>query len=212
MISDSQMSAETTILTIGHSNHTFEQFLALLRQAGVTAVADVRSSPFSQYAPQFDKDDLKDALRDYEIAYSFLGRELGGRPRERALFCNGVADYEKMAKEKTFREGLDRVIEGASRHRIALMCSERDPLDCHRCLLVARRLAERGTQIRHILASGEIVNHFEIEERLLSLEGLVANDLFATRQERLEVAYRARGHKVAFAEPDKDQAASVAAE
>src|SRR5579872_6567480 len=112
------------VLTIGHSTLPYERFLALLRQASVTAVADVRTAPFSRHFPHFNSDVLRDELRHDNIAYVFLGKELGGRPKDKRFFCDGVADYEKMAETEEFERGLDRVIEGAKKYRIAMMCSE----------------------------------------------------------------------------------------
>ena len=201
-----------TILTIGHSTHPAERFLALLRGAGVTAVADVRSAPYSRHAPQFNNDALKGELRSAGIAYSFLGKELGGRPRDRQFFRDGVADYEKMAATEEFQRGLDRVVEGARKYRVALMCSEQDPLDCHRCLLVGRALSQRGVTVRHLLAGGEVLDHGQIEDRLLMISGRSADDLFASREERLAAAYRERARKVAFAEPEPGAKGPVAAE
>src|ERR1700720_1713717 len=126
--------ADTTVevLTIGHSALPYERFLELLRHYSVTAVADVRTAPYSRHSPQFNKDTLRNELRHDGIAYVFLGQELGGRPKDKQLFCKGVADYEKMARVADFAKGLDRVVEGAKNYRIAMMCSEHDPLECHR--------------------------------------------------------------------------------
>jgi uncharacterized protein (DUF488 family) len=200
------------VLTIGHSTHPYERFLALLRQAGVTAVADVRTEPYSRHFPQFNSDVLKGELRLDGIAYSFLGEELGGRPKGQQFYCDGVADYEKMATTEEFQKGLDRVVEGAKRYRIALMCSEHDPLDCHRCLLVGRALAKRGVAVKHILPDGAIIEHAQIEDRLLKISGRENDDMFAPREERLAAAYRERARKVAFAGPKFDPEGPVAAE
>jgi uncharacterized protein (DUF488 family) len=100
--------------------------------------------PFGPHYPHFNRDDLREELPSNGISYVFLGKELGGRPSEHGFYREGVADYEEMAQAPEFNKGLDRVIEGAKVHLIALMCSERDPLDCHRCLLVGRALAKRG--------------------------------------------------------------------
>src|SRR6266850_14976 len=127
------MSSDTNeVLTIEHSAHSWERFVELLRSARVTAVADVRSSPYSRRNPQFNRDGLSEALRLDGFSYVFLGKELGGRPNEPRFYCNGVADYEKMAQTTEFRKGLDRVVQGAKKYRIALICTERDPLDCNR--------------------------------------------------------------------------------
>jgi uncharacterized protein (DUF488 family) len=207
------MSTENTeILTIGHSTHSWEHFIALLRVANVTAVADVRSSPYSRLFRHFNRDELREELRLDGISYVFLGKELGGRPSEHRFYRDGVADYEKMSQAPKFSEGLDRVIEGAKKYRIALMCSERDPLDCHRCLLVGRALAERGIRVTHILGDGGIASHSEIEDKLLKLSGRSNEDFFAPRSERLATAYRERARKVAFAESQPDPRGPVAAE
>jgi uncharacterized protein (DUF488 family) len=189
-----------TIWTIGHSTHDYERFIGLLRSAEITAIADVRSVPHSRHFSHFNRDVLKDQLRTDGIAYSFLGSELGGRPRSGTFYCEGVADYEKMATAGDFKAGLERVIEGAGRYRIALMCSEHDPLDCHRCLLVGRALVERSHNVEHILSNGQIVSHDNIEERLLDMAGARSGDLFLGHVERLAVAYRQRAMKVAYAE------------
>ena len=207
------LSSETVVevLTIGHSNHPFEYFRALLRNAGVTAIADVRTSPYSRQQPHFNRDELRDELRLDGISYVFLGKELGGRPTEREFYCDGIADYEKMAKASEFSKGLDRVVDGAKKYRIALMCAEHNPLDCHRCLLVGRALAERGVRVGHILGDGELMTHAEVEDRLLELSGRSARDLFAEHTERLAAAYRDRARRVAFANPQPSPDGSIAA-
>jgi uncharacterized protein (DUF488 family) len=188
------------ILTIGHSNHALERFIALLEGGQVTAVADVRSAPVSRFVPHFNKDRLAASLADRGILYLYLGEELGGRPEQSELFTDGVADYEKMARLPSFKAGIEKLIEGARDKRIAVMCAEADPLDCHRCLLVGRALAERGVDVGHILPSGPIVTQAEIEDRLLDLGGLAEESLLsASRDERLAEAYRARAQKVAYA-------------
>ena len=179
-------------VTIGHSNHELTRFLALLADAGVTAVADVRSLPWSRRLPQYRREPLAAALARAGIAYVHLP-ELGGRPADAGL-CrpDGTADYERMAGTAAFAAGLDRMERGARRHRIALMCAERDPLDCHRTLLVGRRLAERGVALTHLLADGGRQPHAELEATLLARHA--PDDLLAgagDRPERLARAWRA---------------------
>jgi len=195
------MPIDLTIFTIGHSRHSREHFEWLLQSAGITGVADVRSVPFSRLTPHFSQSDLKYTLRNIGIVYSFLGRELGGRPQGHQLYCEGVADYEKMARTPTFMEGIARVLEGARKYRVALLCSEHDPLDCHRCLLVGRQLAHMGVRIEHILSNGSLQSQDSVEETLLKLVGGRDDDLFLPREERLAIAYRERGRRIAFSEP-----------
>ena len=196
------MTPTRPILTIGHSRHSWERFAALLAGAGVEVVADIRSAPRSRFSPHFDKDAMRAGLAARSVEYVFLGRELGGRPQSPALYTDGVADYEKMAASPEFRSGLERLMEAAARHSVAVMCSEADPLECHRCLLVGRVLAEEGADVRHVLASGTIVTHRDAEDRLLSLANLAEPGLLAlSRETRLSQAYRSRARKFAFAQP-----------
>jgi uncharacterized protein (DUF488 family) len=194
------MARTHPILTIGHSRHPLERFLSLLATAKVSVVADVRSAPVSRFSPHFNKNALAASLAGQGIDYVFLGRALGGRPERPELYTQGRVDYEKMAASPEFRAGLTQLIETAERHRLAAMCSEADPLDCHRCLLVGRALANAGLEVGHILASGEIVNHAQEENRLLQLERLADDDLLMrSRAERLAEAYRSRNRRAGYA-------------
>ncbi len=188
------------VFSIGHSTLSYEQFVSRLKSEKINAIADVRSSPFSRNFPQFNKDTLRFSLNSDKIAYVFLGKELGGRPKEPSLYTDGVANYEKMANSESFQEGIKRIELGAKKYRIALMCSERDPLDCHRCLLVGRALNERGTQVFHILNDTQTVDQVEIERQLLAIAGTKQDDMFASRADQIKNAYQKRARKVAFPE------------
>lgn len=190
------------VLTVGHSSHSMQRFLELLRDAGVTAVADVRSAPYSRHVPQFNQEPLKAALREAGLAYVHLGRELGGRPQDRAQYRGGVADYQAIAGTPAFRAGLQRVLDGAAAHRVALVCAEADPLDCHRCLLIGRALASRGVPVRHLLGDGASTTQLEIEDALLRRTRRSDDDLFMTRGERIAVAYQEHAMKVGYSGND----------
>lgn len=198
------------LFSIGHSNIPADRFIAMLRETGVDAVADVRSTPFSRFCPWFSRKTLEPRLTQERIGYLWHGDGLGGRPRDAALYRDGVADYEAMAAQPAYRRDLDRLIEEASRHRICIMCAEREPLDCHRCLLVARSLAERGLTVGHILHDGTIAPHQAIEHRLLEGEP-GQRDLLETGQpSRLAAAYRHRARAVAYrAKPKRQGTTSI---
>lgn len=186
------------LLTIGHSTHPIDAFIALLKQHGVTALADVRSHPYSRHFPQYSKDALKDALAQAKIAYVFLGRELGARSENPACYRQGKAQYELLAKEPQFAVGVDRLRTGMDRFRIALMCAEKDPLDCHRAVLVARKVYESGVAVQHIHADGRLEEHAEMEARMLNLLKMSDADMFRGREEILVDAYRIRGEQIAY--------------
>jgi len=186
------------LFSIGHSNIPAERFIGLLRHVGVNAIADVRSTPFSRRFPWFSSKNLAPTLAQHGMAYLAYGEALGGRPRDAALYRDGVADYEAMARQRDFHIALDRLTAEGPQRCVCLMCAEREPLDCHRCLLVARSLAERGLTIGHILHDGTVEPHAATEQRLLALTG-ASDDLFVTGQdERLAAAYRRRARAVAY--------------
>jgi uncharacterized protein (DUF488 family) len=198
------MSAVThkPIFTIGHSNHEFARFLALLKKHGIQAVSDVRSSPYSQFNPQFNREALERGLQQQEIAYVFLGVELGARRSERECYVRGRADYDLISRTPAFLRGIDRLVQGAAKMRISLMCAEKDPLDCHRCILVVPHLRLRGLDVFHILADGGLEPHAVTEGRLLRQLALPESELFRSKDEIVAGAYQTQGEKIAFQEQE----------
>lgn len=188
------------VLTIGHSNHSPAAFRALLQEHGVAAVADVRSAPYSRYAPHFNHDVLKDALERAGIAYLFLGGELGGRPADRSCYDDaGRVCYDRVAAADFFDDGLRRIIRQADDRRLALLCTEKEPLACHRTLLVARALTERGLAVKHIHANGNLESQAAAMDRLLALFHLPPNgDLFRSREEIVADALTRQARRVAY--------------
>jgi uncharacterized protein (DUF488 family) len=153
-----------TIWTVGHSSHPFDAFRRLLEAERIEVVVDVRSFPYSRFAPQFNREDLEPALHDAGLRYLFLGEELGGRPaRDDHYDADGRALYGPMSEEPSFQAAIERLFAGARTHRIALLCSESRPRDCHRRLLVGRVLAERGIALRHILPDGTVEPEREVK-------------------------------------------------
>lgn len=189
---------ETTIYTVGHSNHAIDQFIQLLKANEITAIADVRSNPYSKYQPQFNRDELKSALRRAGIDYVFLGNELGARSPDPSCYVGGRVQYERLAATQTFRAGLARLIKGSERHRIALMCAEKEPLECHRTLLVGQSLHNIGVELVHIHATGSQETHQQALVRLLDLTGLPHEDMFRSRDELLAEALRIQEERVAY--------------
>ena len=162
------------VFTIGHSNHATVDFLALLHQHDVHAVADVRSAPYSRFNPQFNRDGLRRELTAAGIAYVYLGRELGGRSDDPACHVEGRICYERVAETQRFKDGLCRLEKGMAKHRVALMCAEREPLHCHRTLLVAQALDVRDVKVWHIHSDGHLESHARAMDRLLSAARLPA--------------------------------------
>lgn len=191
---------EPHIFTIGHSDHAIERFIELLREHGVTALADVRSQPYSRFHPQFNREPLRACLKAAGVHYVPLYEELGARRTEAQCYAaDGKARYDLIAKAPLFQAGLRRVRQGAEQHRIALMCAERDPITCHRTILVCRHLKPLGVPIAHILQDGQLETTAEMERRLLDAAGVYGGDLFTGEAEALERAYDVQGERIAYA-------------
>ncbi|HEY9637524.1 MAG TPA: DUF488 domain-containing protein [Coleofasciculaceae cyanobacterium] len=208
------------LFTIGHSNHSIEAFIALLQQHGVTALADVRSHPYSRYLPHFNQTPVKTSLFDAGIRYVFLGRELGARPSDPTCYVDRKALYERIASTELFSQGIQRILKGAETYKIALMCAEKDPITCHRAILVCQHLREFDLDINHILRNGNLEAHQHLEERLLELHGLKQPELIEpvqlsifkdfsfpvqstiqySKKDSLKEAYKRQGDQIAYVE------------
>ena len=198
------------IYTIGHSTHATSQFVELLAKHHVDVVADVRSSPYSRFQPQYNREALRDHLKSEGIQYVFLGAELGARSNDPNCYVEGRVQYDRLAQSSCYRQGLERLIDGAKSHVIAIMCSEKDPLECHRTLLVAQTLVANGPKITHIMADGTLETHDSTLNRLLRQMGLPEEDVFGERAELVSVALKKQEHRIAFV--DKNLIESVGSE
>jgi uncharacterized protein (DUF488 family) len=227
-------SSETTsascqpqeIFTIGHSNLSMDQFVEILKQHQITTLADVRSHPYSRYVPHFNQKVLKTSLPTADIRYVFWGKELGARPADDECYVNGIASYNRIAASALFMIGIQRLLRGVETHRIALMCAEKDPLTCHRAILICRHLKHPTLKIQHILRDGGLESHEQLEARLLAKfdktqlietssagQQLTLFDIAEVGRAAvgrtevaavvdLEEAYRLQGSELAIAKPD----------
>ena len=200
------MNAEQTagrgerIFTIGHSTHPIDKFVAFLDAHHIDAIADVRSMPYSRRSPQFNREGFAQALAAVGRTYVFLGQELGARPEDRSCYLDGKVQFEILGQAPLFRRGIERVCRGSREHRIALMCAEKEPLVCHRTILVSRHLVAAGLLVDHILGTGLLESHPDAMSRLLSELGMLGHDLFKSREELETEAYQRRGEEIAYTE------------
>ena len=190
------MRFEKALYTIGHSTHATDHFVGLLKRHGVTAVCDVRSHPYSKYNPQYNREKIADEIKSHGIAYIFLGKELGARSDNSNYYVDDKIQFKKLAADPLFQEGLARLKQGMKKYSIALMCAEKDPITCHRTILVTRQL-QRDFTIKHILADGRLENNAETEKRLMnSLK--IQPDLIRDEGQCIEDAYNLQGNKIAY--------------
>ena len=205
------------LFSIGHSNHEIDTFISLLKKHGVTAVADVRSHPYSRFLPQFNRASLQKFLVKEGIQYVFLGRELGARPSNQDCYVDGKALYERIAATDEFYAGIQRVQKGLKKYKISLMCAEKDPLTCHRAILVCQHFRYFDIIINHILKNGDLESHEHLEERMLLKHSLTefsgsekvqlslfSQNILPTREECLRKAYKLQGDEIAYVEKGND--------
>jgi uncharacterized protein (DUF488 family) len=198
------------VLTIGHSNHPEERFVALLRQHNITELCDVRSKPYSRFNPQFNRETLEATLREVRITYIFLGKELGARSDDPSCYENGKVQYDRIARTAPFQRGIEQVRDGVKKGlRLVLMCAEGEPLECHRTILVARHLVAPGIQVQHIHADGRLERHQEAISRLMRRLNLQELDLFRSPEEVLADAYRLQEDRIAYSLDEAQEPAGL---
>lgn len=165
-------SQDVLVYTIGHSDHPTAEFVGLLRRFEIALVVDVRSQPYSRWAHQFNRETLAHDLQSAGLAYQFMGDVLGGRPADPGLYDPGEErpNYRRMAQAADYRAGIERLIELANNERVAVMCSEGDPFQCHRHLLIAQTLLARGVRVLHVQPDGRTTAGGPIMQQL-SLHG-----------------------------------------
>lgn len=196
---NAMVESESNILyTIGHSNHEMEDFIGLLKRYRVNRIADVRSAPYSKYCPQFNKEALAAALESEGIAYIFMGKELGGRPSDPCCYENGHVNFQRVAEREEFKRGIERLLADIQQYCVAMMCAEKDPLQCHRTILISRHLKKHNVGIKHILADGSIEEHTETERRLVGMlkEEPVLFGAVKDEAEIIEEAYDRQAEKM----------------
>jgi len=158
-----------TLFTIGYSGRTIDDLVGLLEQHKITALCDVRSMPYSSRNPQFNRELLKKAVKSHNIEYAFLGSELGARPKDHSCYVDGKALYQKITDSTLFKNGLERIKIGMQKNYVlALMCAEKDPMTCHRSILICRNLRGVGVDIRHIIDHENTETQADLEKRLIA--------------------------------------------
>lgn len=186
-----------TIYTIGYAGHSIQSLVKLLQATGITVLADVRSTPFSSRKPEMDKPALMQALRDGGMRYIFMGEQLGGRPRNPKLYRAGKIDPQALLAHQEYKEGVTRLIAGATEHTICLLCAERDPVTCHRGLYIAESLQDAGMQVRHLI-DNQPEDHQATRARMAGLANMAHADLFASETDLRSMVIEHMREKIAF--------------
>lgn len=197
--------SENLIFTIGHSTHPIEFFIQLLEKHGINCLIDVRTVPSSSYNPQYNQYPFQAKLKEHGIQYLHFAEEFGARRLDPELLTtDGKVDFDKVRATWAFKHGLERLWQGLEKgFTIALVCSEAEPLECHRFSMICPALIQDGFEVSHILKDGSIISNAELEkEMLVELDPkLPQPDIFTpevTDETRLEAAYKIISDQVAF--------------
>lgn len=196
------------LFTIGYSGLDSAGFVKLLQANDVNVVCDVRSSPYSTYKPDFSRGPFRAFLNESDIKYAFMGDQLGARPKDRTCYVGSQATYERIAATQPFKKGLERLRLGVKQLNLALVCSERDPIECHRALLICRNLPDLRTVISHIHTDGKIETQDQFDERLVQYHNSAPPPLFRVPKDwekSVSLAYERQGRAIAYREPDNDK-------
>lgn len=195
------------LFTIGHSKYSMNYFIGLLNKYRIDYLLDVRSIPYSKYAEQYNKENISKELNSVNIQYSFMGKCFGARPQNIELYSDeGYLDFERVRESQDFNKGIENVILGLNRgHRIALMCTEKEPIDCHRAILVARTFEMRMIYAKHILSNGKILTQQQLDEQLLQKYfpdrrqlSLFTYEKQLSEEEYLTEAYKKRNVEIGY--------------
>lgn len=156
------------IYTIGYSSFKIEDFVQTLKNNNITCVIDVRSNPFSEYFQDYNKDILEKKLKKENIMYRNYKKEFGARQEDPSFYPKGYLDFDLFTKSEQFNEGVLKIAKGIEMgFSFVLMCAEKDPITCHRNIMVAKAFKERGYNIKHILFDGSIESQDDIEKRMI---------------------------------------------
>ena len=189
---------EKGFMTIGYGNMNIRNFIATIKALRINCIIDVRTRPYSKYNVSFNKEELRDRLNDEGISYFWLGNKLGGR-YDKIKFCDelGRVDYEKVATSEKFIEGIKELEDYIAKYNVCVMCSEMDPMKCHRFLLISRALKKYN--IYHILNDGNLVKNSDMEKMLFDMYGCYTQLSFFDDFDNIESrAYREHGLKTAY--------------
>lgn len=193
-----------TVFTIGYAGFQINDFVKTLKEKGVSLVIDVRSLPYSQYHADYNKENLSKILESNKIYYRNYTLEFGARQEERSYYPNGYLDFDMFSKSKNFLTGVDKLKKSMQQnYTFALMCSEKDPMMCHRTILVARAFHSAGYNVVHLQPSGKTVTQADVEERLLNkfFPNREQINMFAknlSTQEYIEEAYKKQNAVIGY--------------
>lgn len=194
------------IYSVGHSNHEADNFVKILQGFSIDVVVDVRSAPYSKYCPQFNKETIEQVLKSSGIKYLFLGKELGARPTDRSCYVDAIVSFEELKLSECFQQGISRLLNGMEKHNVAIMCSEKEPINCHRAILISRVLTENGISVKHILSETESLDQKDLEAMLLKKFKIEKTmfDTASSRQSDIEEAYRKQENLICYKETVQD--------
>ena len=191
------------LFTIGYAGFLdVNEFIQVLERNEIEILIDVRSTPFSAYHTDYNKDALSSLLKEHGIYYANFARQFGARQENRAFYRNGRLDFETFSKSPQFLDGINSVEK--SNANIAFMCAEKKPSECHRTILVARAFSDRGYEITHLMPDDESITQKDVEQELLEkyfpdrAQVSLFDEDYKTEEEYIAEAYKKRNDEIGF--------------
>lgn len=193
-----------TVYSLGHSNHSIEKTVSLLKVYRVDLVWDVRSVPYSKSNPVMNAESLSKLLQENDLGYEWVGESFGGKPKDRELYTEGYADFEKICKTKKFQLTKHKLFQELERgHFVCLMCAEKDPIDCHRAIMIGRNLSLDGVIVDHILENRSTISQRDLDSNIVKrFYPIRSTYLFLGKMEdAIAIAYRKMNREIGYRVP-----------
>ena len=196
------------IYTLGHSNYPFDKFIEILKKYDINCVVDIRSTPYSKYNTQYNKEFLHETLKNLGYTYIYMADEFGAKRRTRNSYNDeGYADFDKVILEEDFKKGIERLKVGcAKNYKIVLLGAMQEPIRCPRAILLGRELIKEGFNVKHIMHEGDLKTQDELEEQLLekyfeernqlTMDSLLGNAM--SREDMIKESYKLANKEIGY--------------
>ena len=196
------------IYTLGHSNYPFDKFIEILKKYDINCVVDIRSTPYSKYNTQYNKEFLHETLKNLGYTYIYMADEFGAKRKTKVSYNDeGYADFDKVILEDEFKRGIERLKVGCSKnYKIVLLGAMQEPIRCHRAILLGKELIKAGFDVKHIMHEGDLKVQSELEEQLLekyfedinqlTIDSLLGNAI--SREDMIKEGYKLANKEIGY--------------
>jgi len=183
------------VFTIGYVSYQPDEMAKVLLSFGVSCLIDIRSNPHSAYYTQYNREVFSETLKQHGIIYRNYAYEFGARQEDPRYYTKeGYLDFSKYTQSEQFQQGVRKIETGIQMGYVfALMCAEKDPMTCHRAIMIGKALKEQGFIVKHIIYPNQIETQQEMEQR-----GIGDQLSFFSDEQRIEDFYQEQNRKIGY--------------